>query len=277
MKSPNSLGGGAAISAAMILVLSLVFVTGCGGGSSGSGASPETCTFSQLNLTGAWTGQHTVTQSGGAAISGTQSVTLALRSGWSVGYNGFWVWTRSGVTTTAFLTGSCPFEGDAMSCTFSLGAPVTDSLNLTILDGCTMRGTGANLEQSSLYTIDLAKREDRPECPGDIAMNLQGLWIGDHEALDGTRIGTQDVLIVDSGCDAISGTWVWERAEAEPTASDFTAGCSNDRGSYMFRVGSDNIVATLIPEWCELTGTGTNSETGAQFTVRMTRASGYVL
>ncbi len=238
----------------------------CGGGG-GNGS----CGFPLDDLSGAWSGNHTLTHADQSSVTGTETTSfLEKASGADV--KGFWTYTRGDTASTSFLTGTCAGKNQSLrTCSLQLGIPVTDVLSLDSSDGCSIIGSGTTTD-SSVVNINMTKQSGPPDCPNDVNMALSGVWIGNHQFTTGAT-GREYVQIDDSSCDQISGIWVFDRNN-QVVQNTFTGHCANGaRGSYVVQVGDETLALTLVPDQCVLTGTGTNSSTGETYTLNMARGN----
>ncbi len=237
----------------------------CGGGSS------NPCIYDLSDLSGTWSGEHTLTDPGGNVVRGTESTTFLEKAG-GTDVKGFWTYVRGDTATTLFVDGSCAGKKqDLRSCGLSLGLPPTEVVSLDSTDGCSFRGAGTTTADASVLNLTLTKQSDPPACPNDVNMELDGVWVGSHEFVGGAT-GREFVQIDDSSCDQIRGVWIFER-NGETVQNDFTGRCADGRGSYVVQVGTETLALTLVPEQCVLTGTGTDTTTGESYTLRMARGN----
>lgn len=241
-------------------------------GSCGGGGIKDACPFDLADLSGTWTGDHVLTDAGGASVQGTETTSF-LEKGGGTDVKGFWTYVRGDTATTLFVDGSCSGRNqDLRTCGLSLGLPVSDVVSLNTTDGCAVTGSGTTTANASVLNLTLTKQDDPPECPNDVNMELDGVWVGNHEYVGGAT-GREYVQIDDTSCDQIRGTWVFDR-NGERVQNDFTGRCaSGTRGSYVVQVGNETLALTLVPDQCVLTGTGTDTTTGESYTLRMARGN----
>jgi hypothetical protein len=239
-------------------------------GSCGGSNSTGSCGFASSDLSGTWAGDHTLTHPDQTSVQGTEATTFLEKAGGS-DVKGFWTYTRGDSSSTLFLDGSCSGKNQTLrSCSMHLGIPVTDVLSLDSTDGCAIAGSGTTTD-ASVLNVSMNKQSDPPSCPNDVNMELDGVWVGNHEFTGGAT-GREYVQIDDAGCDQIHGVWVFDRNN-QLVQNDFTGHCTSGRGNYVIQVGTETLALSLVPDQCVLSGSGTNTSTGETYTLHMARGS----
>jgi hypothetical protein len=252
-------------------VASIVATGALAAGSCGGGSINDPCAFDLADLSGTWSGDHTVTDPSGTTVHGTETTSFLEKAG-GTDVKGFWTYVRGDTATTLFVDGSCSGRNqDLRTCGLSLGLPTSDVVSLNTTDGCAITGSGTTTANASVINLAMTKQSGPPECPNDVNMELDGVWVGSHEFVGGAT-GREFVQIDDTSCDQIRGGWVFER-NGESVQNDFTGHCANGRGSYVVQVGTETLALTLVPDQCVLTGTGTDTTTGESYTLRMARGN----